>query len=398
MKKQVSIIGTGMNGENSVTVPALEVIRSSDAIIGAKRMTEPFSDVGKSVLISYDPAETAEFIQKSSYENYAVLMSGDCGFFSGTEKLLPFLTDCHTEIISGIPSPVYFSSKIGIPWSDWHFISLHGTDANIIRNICSHEKTFFLLGGKVTAADICRLLCDYGLCETKIFIGENLSYDSEKITSGFAEDLCNIHTANLAVLLAVNKNYEKLKRIGIPDCEFIRSSVPMTKSEVRSVCISKLGIERNSICWDIGSGSGSVSVEMAIQCTDGKVYSVDRSEDAISLVRQNLCKFGCDNIIPVHGSAENIVNDLPAPDFVFIGGSGGHLSEIAEKAFEKNPDAVIVITAVSLETLNQASAFFDKAGITREITQIAVTRTKKVGTHTMLTAENPIFIIRGGAK
>ena len=398
MDKQVSIIGTGMNGKNSVTVPALEAINNADAVIGAKRMTTPFSDMDKPVLVSYDPAETADFIEKTPYKKYAVLMSGDCGFFSGTEKLLPYLAGFHTEIICGITSPVYFSSKIKIPWSDWHFISLHGTDANIVRNICAHEKTFFLLGGKITPSGICRMLCEYGLDDMEIYIGENLSYDNEKITHSCANELCDIQTANLAVLLAVNKKYEKLKRIGIPDGEFIRSKVPMTKSEVRSVCISKLEIADNSICWDIGSGSGSVSVEMALQCTDGKVYSVDRSEDAISLIRQNLRKFGCDNIIPVHGCAENIVHELPAPDCVFIGGSGGHLSKIIGMAYEKNPYAVIVITAVSLETLNKSSEAFEDMGISPEITQIAVTRTRKIGTHTMLTAENPIFIIKGGAK
>ncbi len=398
MNKQVSIIGIGMNGKNSVTAPALEAIRSADAIIGAKRMTDPFSDMDKPIMISYDPEETAEFIKKNTYEKYVVLMSGDCGFFSGAEKLLPYLVDFRTEVICGISSPVYFSSKIKIPWSDWRFISLHGTDANIVRNVCAYEKTFVLLGGKVTASEICRRLCEYDLGETEIYIGENLSYDDEKIISGCANELCDIQTANLAVMLAVNKKYEKLKGIGIPDCEFIRSKVPMTKSEVRSVCISKLGIANDSICWDIGSGSGSVSVEMAVQCTDGKVYSVDRSEEAVSLVRQNLRKFGCDNIIPIHGCAENIMHELPAPDCVFIGGSGGHLTEIIEKVYEKNPYAVIVITAVSLETLNRSAAVFENIGISAEITQIAVTHTKKVGTHTMLTAENPIFIIKGGVK
>ncbi|MCM1226357.1 MAG: precorrin-6A reductase [Clostridium sp.] len=396
--KQVGIIGIGMNRKNTLTNSALEAIKNADALIGAKRMTEPFSDMGKPVLVSYDLKEISEFIRKSNYDKYAVLMSGDCGFFSGGEKILPLLSDCKTEVICGISSPVYLSSKINIPWSDWHFTSLHGTDANIVRNVCAHEKTFFLLGGKVNAAEICRRLCEYGLHETEIYIGENLAYDNEKITYGNAKDLCGIQTANLSVMLVVNKNYEKLKRIGIPDHEFIRSSVPMTKSEIRSVCISKLEIENDSICWDIGSGSGSVSVEMAVQCTDGKVYSVDKSENAIELTKQNSRKFGCDNIITIHDNAENIMQDLPDPDRVFIGGSGGHLAEIIKTVYKKNPNAVIAVTAVTLETLERSVKIFDKLGISSEITQIAVTRTKKVGAHTMLTAENPVFITKGGTK
>ena len=398
MKKQVSIIGIGMSGRETMTAQALEAIRGADALIGAKRMTEPFQAMDKPMLNSYSPGEIAGFIRKNNYRKYAVLMSGDCGFFSGAEKLLPLLADCKTEVICGIPSPVYFSSKIGIPWQDWHFVSLHGADANIIRNVCAHEKTFFLLGGSVNAAEICGLLCEYGLGGAEIYIGENLAYDGEKIASGNAAELRDIRTERLAAILVVNRSYEKRKRSGIPDSEFIRGSVPMTKSEVRSVCISKLEIENDSICWDIGSGSGSVSVEMAIQCTDGKVYAVDISESAVTLTEQNSRKFRCDNMIAIHGSAENIVNELPAPDCVFIGGSGGHLPELTRAAYEKNPAAVIVITAVSIETLNQSVEIFGSLGISCEITQIAVTRTKKVGTHTMLTAENPIFILRGGAK
>lgn len=398
MEKQVSMIGIGMGSEGALTSAALQAIRSADVLIGARRMTEQFSDMGKPVMTSYAPAEIAEFIENNSYGKYAVLMSGDCGFFSGAEKLLPLLNDCQTEVICGISSPAYFSSKIGIPWSDWHFVSLHGADANIIRNVCAHEKTFFLLGGKVNVSGICRLLCEYGLDGVRVFIGEDLSYGSEKITSGYAKEFCDIRTANLSVMLVVSKKYERLKRCGIPDCEFIRGSVPMTKSEVRSVCISKLEIENDSICWDIGSGSGSVSVEMALQCTDGRVYAVDRSEDAAELTGQNSHKFGCDNIIIIHGRAEEVVHELPPPDCVFIGGSGGQLPEIIGTAYEKNPDAVIVITAVSIETLTQAAKAFDRLGRTAEITQTAVTRTKKVGAHTMLNAENPIFIIKGGAR
>ncbi len=398
IKKEVSIIGIGMGGEGTLTAEALEAIRNADVLIGARRMTEKFSDMGKPVMTSYAPAEIAEFIRRNNYGKYAALMSGDCGFFSGAEKLIPLLKDCKTEVICGISSPAYFSSKIGIPWSDWHFVSLHGADANIVRNVCAHEKTFFLLGGKADVSGVCRLLCEYGLNDVRVFFGEDLSYGSEKITSGNAKEFCNINTSGLAVMLVVNNSYERLKRTGIPDCEFIRGSVPMTKSEVRSVCISKLGIGNDSICWDIGSGSGSVSVEMAIQCTDGKVYAVDRSEDAAELTGRNSHKFGCDNIIIIHGRAEETVHELPPPDCVFIGGSGGQLREMIRTAYEKNPDAVIVVTAVSLETLSLAAEVFDKLGRTAEITQISVTRTKRVGTHTMLTAENPIFIIKGGVR
>jgi precorrin-6Y C5,15-methyltransferase (decarboxylating) len=170
----------------------------------------------------------------------------------------------------------------------------------------------------------------------------------------------------------------------------------MTKSEIRSSVISKLDIGRNDICWDIGCGTGSVSVEMALQCYDGAVYAVDKNDEAVKLSAENAFRFGCDNIKIISGEATQVISDFPAPDRVFIGGSCGKIKEIMNAVYDKNICAEIVITAVSLETLNEAVEAFSHFKVYNpEIVQIAVTRTRKLGNHTMLSAENPIFIIKG---
>ncbi|MDE6764039.1 MAG: precorrin-6Y C5,15-methyltransferase (decarboxylating) subunit CbiT, partial [Oscillospiraceae bacterium] len=358
-----------------------------------------FLNTRKEIFASYKTEEIAEYIKNSEYKNIAVLMSGDCGFYSGTEKLLQQLCEYETEVICGISAPIYFCSKIKIPWQDMRFISLHGTDANIVRNVCAYKKTFFLLGGKITPSDVCKRLCEYGLKNTRVYIGENLAYENERILSGSAANFADIKTENLCVAIVINPDYEKVVRSCIPDSEFIRADkIPMTKSEVRSICVSKLEIARDSVCWDIGCGTGSVSVEMAYRCTDGKVFSVDKNSAAIKLTEVNRRNFRCDNIEIAECEAEKAVEVLPAADCVFIGGSGRQLEKIIETSYQKNPRVKIVITAVSLETLRESIAVFDKIGIETEITQIAVTRTKKAGSHTMLSAENPVFIIKGAVK
>ena len=396
MNKDIAVIGIGMDGDKTLTAEAKEAIESAELIIGARRMVKPFERLNRQMFISYDPKEIADHIRASECQKIAVLMSGDCGFYSGTEKLLPLIGDC--RVISGISSPVYFFDRIGIPWQDCKFVSLHGAEANIIRNVCSNEKVFFLLGGKVTVSEICQRLCEYGLKDTDVYIGEDLAAEKEKISSGRTADFAEYENANLCVMVVINRNYERSTPMGISDDCFIRGKIPMTKSEVRAVCISKLAAERDGICWDIGCGTGSVTVEMALQCTDGRVYAVDKSPEAAELTRQNAIKFGCDNISVFCGQAEEEALSFPAPQSVFIGGSGGKLSEIMEIALSKNPYANIVITAVTLETLNRAVEFFDKADIPCETSQIAVTRTRKVGSSTMLNAENPIFIISGARQ
>ncbi|MGN1137472.1 MAG: precorrin-6y C5,15-methyltransferase (decarboxylating) subunit CbiE [Oscillospiraceae bacterium] len=395
-KMKVYIVGTGMEGRKTLTAEAKTIIENAEVLIGARRMVEPFMGMDKQFFISWKSEEIADYLCGKSFTSAVILVSGDCGFYSGAEKLVQLISNIDTEIICGISSPVYFCSKIKKPCQDMKFISLHGTDGNIVRNVRRNELCFFLLGGNITPAHICRKLCEYGMSGVKIYIGENLGYENERILQGTAVELTELEFGTLTVAVAENSEYEHGTVLGIPDENFIRGIVPMTKSEVRSTVISKLNISRNDICWDIGCGTGSVSVEMALQCFDGKVYSVDKNEEAVGLTRENALKFGCDNIEIISGSAPNVLSALPSPDRVFVGGSQGRINEIFEIVFGKNLYAQIVVTAVSLETLNSAVAAFEKHGIScPDIVQLAVTRTKKVGAHTMLSAENPVFIIKG---
>lgn len=399
MDKKVSIIGVGMNGFETMTKSAIEAVKNADVLIGAKRMTELCDELQKPVFVSYQPNEIASFIFENEYKNIAVLMSGDCGFYSGTDGLLAVLGDTvECNVYSGISSPGYFCSRLKIPWHDLHFVSLHGRRANIVRVVSSNEKTFFLLGGNYTASDVCSKLCEYGMGRVKVYIGENLGCKNERIFIGTADEFTCLRTEKLCVMIAENSGFEKAVRSCIPDNEFIRGAVPMTKSEVRGVVVSKLEIGRDDICWDIGCGTGSVSVEMALRCYEGTVYAVDKNEEAVMLTDENRYNFRCDNIEITRDYAENAVTYFPSPDCVFIGGSGGSIEKIISAVYEKNNKAKIVVTAVSLETLSDSISVFEKHGVEVEVTQIAVTHTRKIGSHTMLNAENPVFIIRGAVQ
>lgn len=397
--KAVHIIGIGMNGGETLTLRAQSAINSADCLIGAARMLEPFPGLGKPCLASWSSAEICEYIMKSELEDFAVLMSGDCGYFSGAAGLLKALPDSvRTEVICGISSPVYFCAKLGIPWQDIPTVNLHGETASIARSAAMHRRCFFLLGGKLGAREVCRRLTEYGMDRIKVHVGERLGYPGERILTGAAGEFTELETDRLSVLLTENPEPEAHIRTGIPDEEFIREMIPMTKSEVRALVISKLGIYPADIVWDIGCGTGSVSVEMALQCYNGTVHSIDVKPEAAALTRRNAVKFRCDNIEVHSGSAPEETAGFPAPDRVFIGGSGGNLRGIIASALEKNPSAVILVTAVSLETLGEAAEAFSEQDIPTEITQVSVTRTRKLGSHTMLTAENPVFIIRGAKK
>ena len=396
---KIYIVGVGMDGEKTLTNEAKNAIENADVLIGANRITEPFSALCKEIFSSWRAEEISDFLKGKNYENAAILLSGDCGFFSAAEKMLYHFQDDETEVICGISAPIYFCSKIKKPWQNMKFISLHGAENSIIRHICENELCFFLLGGSVTPAEICRRLCTYNMGKTRVYIGENLACKNEKIHVGEAGGFTSLECGKLSVMVTENPDFERGKMFGIPDEKFERGKVPMTKSEVRAVVISKLEIGGSSVCWDIGSGTGSVTVEMALQCGFGAVYAIERSTEAAELTRINCKKFGCDNVQIIAGEAPEILEDLPAPERVFIGGSSGKIREIIDVIFRKNPRCKIVATAVTLETVEECREAFEAHGISApEITQIAVTRTERVGNHTMLRAENPVFIIKGARE
>lgn len=405
---KVYIVGIGVSGGEMLTREAENALAEAELLIGAKRMLEDYTSTDKELFCSYKPDEIASCIKKSDKSVAAVLMSGDCGFFSGAKKLLPLLDGADVRIVSGISSAVYFCSRLGISYEDMKYVSLHGRNDNIAINVKTNEKCFFLLGGEQTASDVCRQLCKFNLGRVRVYIGENLGYKNERIISGYAEELSNgaeEYTEKLAVLVTVNPDHLRFIPSAIDDEKFIRDNTPMTKAEVRSIAVSALEICKDSVCWDIGCGSGSVSMEMAYRCPEGMVLAFDKKNVGVENTLANAARFGCDNVhaflceFPNMGSeSEPILDRMGTPDKVFIGGTSGKLEDVLGYINGLNPDADIVLTAVSLETLAEATRCFERFGGKCSVSQIAVTRTKKVGSHTMLDALNPIFIIKGRLK
>ncbi|MDE6834295.1 MAG: precorrin-6y C5,15-methyltransferase (decarboxylating) subunit CbiE, partial [Ruminococcus sp.] len=343
-KNKIYIVGTGMDGVKTLTCQALEIIENADILIGTERILKPFEHLKKTVFTEYRTEKIVEYINNNHDKIIAVLMSGDCGFYSGAEKLSVLLGG-RCEVVSGISTPVYMCSKIGRKWENMKFISLHGKENNIAVNVMQNELCFFLMGGAVSPEQLCERLNNYGLGNVKIFIGENLGYTNEKITSGKSCDIIDYKSGNLCVVITENKSYMKYIPSGISDSEFIRSDIPMTKAEIRSLVVSWLNIGKNSICWDIGCGTGSVSVEMALRCPDGKVYSFDKKNTAIDLTLENSKKFSCDNIQTLCITfLDDMPENIPVPDCVFIGGTSGKLHKTVNFIREKNPSARIVLT------------------------------------------------------
>ena len=171
----------------------------------------------------------------------------------------------------------------------------------------------------------------------------------------------------------------------------------MTKEEVRAVALSRLRLEENHVVWDVGAGTGSVSVECALACPAGRVYAVEKKAEALALLAENRARFGADNLEIVAGTAPEALADLPAPDRVFLGGTSGNMEEILGAALRKNPAARVVCTAVTLETVAEAARIFaglEDAGMV----QLSVTRTRPAGRYHLMDAQNPVWLFSGEGR
>ena len=401
-QKDITILGIGMGDPATLTLAAEQACRAADLIVGARRVTDALARFGKPVQNAVVAGEIEAILRATPAENIVVAMSGDTGFYSGTKSLLPLIGDLQPTILPGISSIQYFASRAGISWDDAQLLSAHGRACNYVTKIRRSLKTIVLVGGDRGVADLLSTLRDNGLKNLAVTVGENLSYPEERIVRGTVTELANETFAPLALVLVENPQARDVVLTqGRPDRDFLRTEVPMTKSEVRAVTLSKLRLTKSALCWDVGAGTGSVSLEMAEVCTDGMVYAVERKDEACDLIEQNKRHLGVANVHVVRGTAPKALKDLPAPTHVFIGGSGGELKDIMVLALEKNPVARIVVNTVTAETFAVALDAMKTLPVKDvEIVELSVSRSRQVGSYHLMTAQNPVYLFscQGGSK
>lgn len=399
---EVAVVGIGPGRPELMTREVREAIRSAQCLIGAGRMIREYAGPGQMCFEAVSPEKISGYILgHCEVQTFAVLMSGDIGFYSGTKKLLPLLKGCRVRLCPGISSLVYLCGRLGKSYEEVMPVSLHGRTRDIAEDVRRHGKVFALVGGEDGMQDLCRTLTDAGLGGVKMYIGERLSYPDEKITEGTAEELAAGSYQSLSAALIENESAHPMENVlaaGIVDEAFLRGNsergvIPMTKSEVRAICLSKLQPKIHSVCWDIGAGTGSVAIEMARIAQKGQVFAIEKEEDSADLIRQNAARFRTGNITVIPGTAPEVLQDLPAPDHVFIGGSGSRMREIIDTVLSKNRHARITATAIALETIAELTACGKELHF-REMDVVAVNiaRDRKAGPWHLMMGQNPIYI------
>ena len=397
-KLRVNIVGIGPGNPDLLTGEARQAIAASNILLGDKRMLSAFADSSKTVYDTIKTSAIAEVAAKAdpAKDVLAVLVSGDVGFFSLAKTISGKLPDCECVRYCGISSLVYFASKLQLSWDDAKIVSMHGRDQNLVAAVAQNKKVFSLTGGEHSPQALCKQLCEHGLGQVLVYVGENLSYPEEKITQGTAEEISALSFPSLSVMMLLNDEANCFEPTvhGLADDLFMRSKVPMTKQEVRSVSMSKLMPKATDVIYDIGAGTGSCSVELALIAKQGKVWAFERNPVAVELLGKNKELFGLTNLDVIAGEALENIKTMPAPDCVFVGGSGGDLCEMLDVIYAKNSNCRIVINAITVETLAQVAAYYkEHPDYSLEIVNVFVARSKKLGSYNLMMAQNPVYVM-----
>ena len=394
----VTLIGMGSGQPENLTLQGLAALQQADLILGARRLLAVLpAGCTENRAAAYRPDEVAELLQTSGAENAVLVYSGDTGFYSGASSMMEKLEalGVRARVLPGLSSIQLLAAALGRPWQGWNLVSAHGRTCDPVAECMQGRPTFFLTGGSEDPATLCAQLEAEGFGDVQGVVGQCLGTPEEKLFRGSVKELAAGRFNSLSVLLVEAVEGLPRRAPGLPDEAFERGDVPMTKQEVRAAVLAKLAVRPEDILWDVGAGTGSVSVELALAAPRGRVYAVECRPEGCALIKANREKFRTRNLVLVEGLAPDALSDLPAPDAVFIGGSKGSLAVIVDAALDKNPDARICVSAIALESLSAAVAALTAKGRTVQVSQIAVSRAKAMGGLHLMMAQNPIYLITG---
>lgn len=414
--RKVTIIGAGPGNPDLLSRAALDAIDIADLVIGAHRALVGI-DVPPDV-VRCELVKTADIVaaltDAASWQRAVVVMTGDVGLFSGARRVVEALSgdaQMDVRVIPGISSASYLAARLARPWQDWRFVSAHGVVCDIVAEAERAGELFLATSGGEDPSRLSGELVQAGFGDARVTVAERLSYPDERITCATASEIAGQTFDDLNVMLiefagGVASSRWPYASSGIPDELFIRGDVPMTKQEVRAVALAKLRLTATDTVWDVGAGTGSVSIEAALVARAGSVWSVERNAAGVRLIRENADAFGCGNVHAVPGVAPDALAKLPVPDAVFVGGSAGELPSIVEAALEKNSQVRLCVPCVTVETLTEACALLSGSRFKGfEACQVSAARAEAVGSHHLMKAQNPVFLVsargaggEGGAR
>lgn len=403
----IHVIGIGPGQPEWLPQATHDVIKKCNVLIGSSRALQLFPYLKKGQYhLTGDLVQSLQLISNFLDEDLivGVLVSGDPGFFSFLPALRREFPERNIVVHPGISSLQFAFAKAGLPWNEASFVSVHGRELSTLPRSISRPLAV-LTGGENSPQKVAQLLLERGINPT-ISVGNALSYPEELWETMDAEHLARYpqQLGNATLIIYPTPRQSSWQssslRIGIPDREFIRGDVPMTKAEIRIQVLAKAQISSTDHVLDVGAGTGSISIEAAALANEGLVYAVENDPEAQQLIRDNQRKFAVPNLQLVVGSAPEVFSKIPPVDVCIIGGSKGHLEEILRQV-PLVAEGRLVMTAVTLENIAKGLELLKELQFQDiEVISIQAVRWTEINQLHMSQSLNQVFILsaRKGGK
>jgi precorrin-6Y C5,15-methyltransferase (decarboxylating) len=369
-------------------------LEQADCIVAAKRFL-PLVSAKRKIRIRSISALLSDLPSMLEQESVGLIVSGDPLLYSLYRTIATRYPDLPVQLLPGVGSLQILGAAFGLTMEDAAIRSIHGrtcTDGTIARTVAEHPVTFFFCAKEQGPREIAKALHAYHLDDTELFVGANLTAPDERLYRGTPEVLAEQENPELCVTAVRNAHPNPTCRPALlPDRAFLRNESPMTKEEVRAVILMKLQLKPDAVVWDLGAGTGSISIECARICVYGTVCAVEYQKAALDILHQNKAYFQTGNLRIVAGRALEQLATLPLPDCIFIGGSDRELPALL-RAITALPRSIrLVVSAVTLET--QAEAYAGMQHLPEfDAIQLSVSHAKPVGRYRVLEGNHPVML------
>ena len=399
--RELIVAGVGPGAEDQVTSAVREAIQTADCVVAAPRhlsLTEGHPNV-----IPLGDFRTTFEQMEAQEGRVVVLVSGDPGLYSLLPLLKRRFPQVPLHVLPGISALQSLCAVVEETWQDAAVLSGHGrplSPAKFLNTVERSRLTLLFCGEERSPRWACEKLAEaVGNLgnRVEVVVGERLSYPDQCITRGTPAKQARQNYDPLSLVLVRNPEPWTPPR-HLRDTDLERGDVPMTREEVRSVILDRLNLTPGAVLWDVGAGTGSVAVAAALDCPDAEVHAIECAPAALDLIERNRAKFRLHNLTIHAGRALSLMEELPVPTHVFIGGSGGELGDILSWLADINTPVRVLVSAVTLGTLAEATVVLRSIPWENlEAVQIAVSASRPLGRSLLMAARNPVTLLSAEA-
>lgn len=397
---RILVVGVGGDGPAGLPMAVLQRIAEADWLLGGERLLAMWPDhPGRRYRIGDNMEELARELGSRGDCRVVVLASGDPGFYGIGATLFRWFGPAGVEILPNVCSLQLAFARVGMPWHDAVFVTAHArTLAEVVAAARRARKVGILTDDVNQPARIARALLDAGIEDCRAVVAENLGLPDERITDTRLAILEDCEFGPLNVLLLVRDAAWVPSPVFAPrpDQAYAHRRGLITKADVRALAVSRMAIRETDIVWDVGAGSGAVSIEIAELAWRGRVFAIEHGAECLEFIRENAERFGAHNLEVVAGRAPQALKDLPHPNAVFVGGSDGSMPSILEAiAGRAEPGCRVVVSLATLENLDCAMRSMAELGWPAQLTQVCLAHGQAISGRTRLAPDNPVFLVKG---